>query len=761
MRLTLRSLLAYLDGVLPGEDQESLAGRVAASAVAQALVARIRRVTGLPGIGAPRPLGRGLAEDPNSVAEYLDNSLPGERLEPFERICLESDMHLAEVASCHAILAEIVRDPAAVQDLDDAGRQRLLLGARQRLAEMAGESQREEARANARVVRVAVDEAEAAADMVFTPQERAATPAARAGREQRGSPWLAWAAAALSLLLIVTLGGVLVWSVGGRGPRGGGKKPAVAAAPGKEDVAAVAPAPMESTEPIAEPAVPAKTPTATAEAPVAPPEAREVSEATEVSDATEATGHGQPAAPAAVAAMEPEAEAETVAEPEPSAAPEPSAVVSPPEPPGASAAAPLVPQGNALAIAAPPAQPATAPRGDPTLVVEPPAAPPPAGFVGTSGIVLHGLENGEWAVLPPGAALAPHETLIAVAGSHPEINIGGVTIRLIPGTEATVSIDENGTPWIGVNRGRLVARASRADARLGIAAARLIGAVTAGLTAPIAVSVDISRPDGAASPPRTRAEVITTAGAIGWLQKPQGGSMLEGIAEEGMLAARSALVWDAAAPTRVAIQKRDADPEWVAAAALDAVEKRAAEALAAKLLATQPLSRALREMAVDRRAENRSLAAATLAEIGEYDVAVELLSADAMGRRLEAKQWTMLESLVVPLALSRGPDHAAALEQAFVTHGPHGKGDLLMKLAGRFTDEDLAAGAAEMLVEALDDPDLVVRRYAIQNLTEIVKPSAADRLRYRADGLPDLRREGANWWRAQLERRLIRRPPAG
>lgn len=754
MRLTLRSLLAYLDGVLPGDDQESLAGRVAASAVAQALVARIRRATSLPGIGAPRPLGRGLADDPNSVAEYLDNSLPGERLEPFERICLESDMHLAEVASCHAILAEIVRDPAIVPDLDEAERQRLLQRVRERLAVLAGKSEREEARANAGVIRAAVDADEPATNVVFTPQGRTAMPVGRAaGERRRDSPWLAWAAAALALLLLVTLGGVLVWSVRGRGPRGGGKKPAVAAAPQADEVAAVAPAPEERAEPILEPAVPAETPMPHAAAPATPPAVPDLGQPAEPG----------PAEPAEVAATAPAAEPENAADMEPSTAPDPAAVVAaPPEPPAEPAAAPLVPQGDALAIAAPPAQPSVAPpRVDSSASVEPPAVPPPAGFVGTSGIVLHGLENGGWAVLPPGAALAARETLVAVAGAHPEINIGGVTIRLIPGAEVTVSTDEDGTPRIGVNRGRLVARASRADGRLGVAAGRLVGTVTAGLTAPIAVSVNAYRPDGVAGPPRARAEVITTTGAIGWLQQPPGGALLEGIAAEGMLEARAALVWDAAAPNRVAIEKRTADPEWMAAAALDAVERRAAEALAAKLLATQPLSRALREMAVDRRAENRSLAAATLAEIGEYDVAVELLSADAMGRRLEARQWTTLEALAVPLALSRGPDQAAALEQAFVTHGPHGKADLLMKLARRFTDADLAAGAAEMLIEALDDPDLVVRRYAIQNLVEIVKPSAADRLRYRADGLPDLRREGANWWRAQLERGLIRRPPAG
>jgi len=41
-----------------------------------------------------------------------------------------------------------------------------------------------------------------------------------------------------------------------------------------------------------------------------------------------------------------------------------------------------------------------------------------------------------------------------------------------------------------------------------------------------------------------------------------------------------------------------------------------------------------------------------------------------------------------------------------------------------------------------------------------VRPAGVDRLRYRPDGLPELRREGAAWWRGQLQKGLIRRPGA-
>ena len=115
---------------------------------------------------------------------------------------------------------------------------------------------------------------------------------------------------------------------------------------------------------------------------------------------------------------------------------------------------------------------------------------------------------------------------------------------------------------------------------------------------------------------------------------------------------------------------------------------------------------------------------------------------------------------MVPLALARGANAAAKLRAAFETRGPHGKADTLFAMARGFGDPELAAGAAADLVAALEDGDLVVRRYAFKCLCDVVRPAGVDRLRYRPDGLPELRREGAAWWRGQLQKGLIRRPGA-
>lgn len=761
MRLTLRTLLAWLDGVLPEGEQLEIGAKVSASAAATPLVERIRAAVGRAAVGAPRLDARGLADDPNSVAEYLDNTLPKEQLEGFERICIDSEMHLAEVAACHSLLAEAAREPARAQHLDPPDRQRLrerlrgmLAGLQDRAVTEAAAAEAVEAahelRDTARALRAAID-GSAEGDVIMRPI--APRPVVRR------SSAAAWASAGLAVVLLVALTAALVWTVNRRGRR--------AAAPAADErQLAVAPVLVE----------PAATPE-----PAPPPAAAGAAASPASAPAVDlAAGPAPPAeAPAGGAAVQPAANADVAAPPPPETPPGPS--------PATMASVPAVPDtvpADAIARGAgavPGAEPvAVVPTAPPAGMLPPGSQSPapatdPVGFVGGEGVLLRlapdasGAEQ-RWTHFPTGSQLGVQEDLLVPPFSQCDLHVRGVTIRLLPETRVGLSVDGDGTPRINLAFGRAVARASRADAKLGVTAAGLVGVIDAGLVEPVAVEVRLDRPlgdDPATVPPRVTARIGTGTRGVAWRQTTSDGRPaappVAGIAVQGLLDADTALLWTSTAPDRITVDRRGGQPPWVETGLrLDRTDKSASEALAAKVAATTPLDRALKELATDRRrVENRTIAAATLALLGDYDELVEQLGADTPGRELEAGKWSALEAATVPLALSRGGNAASRLYGAFVDHGPHGKADLLWMLARGVTDDELAAGVDRQLVDALEDPELIVRRYAIKVLCDVTRVGAVDRNRYRAERPPDLRREGVDWWRKQLQRGLIRRAAAG
>lgn len=113
MRLTLRTLLSYLDDTLDPAETKSIGAKVADSEQARDLAERIKQVTRRRRLTTPPTSGPG-GIDANTIAEYLDNDVTPEKAAEVEQICLASDVHLAEVAACHQILTLVLGEPALV-----------------------------------------------------------------------------------------------------------------------------------------------------------------------------------------------------------------------------------------------------------------------------------------------------------------------------------------------------------------------------------------------------------------------------------------------------------------------------------------------------------------------------------------------------------------------------------------------------------------------------------------------------------------------
>lgn len=114
MRLTLRTLLAHLDKTLEAADDMAIAAKLRESEFASTLVKRIAACMASDRLDAPSPVSTSTADDPNRIGEYLDSVLSSEQVAEIERICLESDMHLAEVAACHQVLTIVLGNLAEV-----------------------------------------------------------------------------------------------------------------------------------------------------------------------------------------------------------------------------------------------------------------------------------------------------------------------------------------------------------------------------------------------------------------------------------------------------------------------------------------------------------------------------------------------------------------------------------------------------------------------------------------------------------------------
>ena len=105
MRLTLRTLLAYRDGVLSPQDAEDISRRIHQSEDAANLLKRIEALATRPEKASATVVGKGLGGDPNSLAEYLDDILASESIPELEKTCLQSNELLAELAGCHSLLS--------------------------------------------------------------------------------------------------------------------------------------------------------------------------------------------------------------------------------------------------------------------------------------------------------------------------------------------------------------------------------------------------------------------------------------------------------------------------------------------------------------------------------------------------------------------------------------------------------------------------------------------------------------------------------
>jgi hypothetical protein len=114
MRLTLRNLLAYLHGAAAAEHLAAIEALVQKTPRIQPLIDRCRQLSARP-LPAPALDQTAALHQAETVAMYLDFTLPDEQVGAFEKVVLASDELLAEIIACHKVLADVVTQRAVVQ----------------------------------------------------------------------------------------------------------------------------------------------------------------------------------------------------------------------------------------------------------------------------------------------------------------------------------------------------------------------------------------------------------------------------------------------------------------------------------------------------------------------------------------------------------------------------------------------------------------------------------------------------------------------
>lgn len=797
MRLTLRTLLAYLDDILDPSDREELTNKIETSDFANDLIHRTRDTMRRLRLSAPQPVGTGMALDPNTVAEYLDNVLPPDAVGDFERICLESDVHLAEVASCHHVLTMVLGEPAAI---DPDTKQRMYSLAtevlhRKRLRVEPGHISPTALGTEAEVDAVSSLAATSVPRPAAGPVEAAIPDYLRASAWSRMRGILLFVTAALLLSATVYFAlGLTGWFASG--------PPAVAsgnAAPqpfsstdtirpemSSDDQLAAADTqsgqPGDSSEPLGGGADLAEEGAAPAPAGSTPPRlltpgmaARpnestpQPVESTDSSLSTEAMAPATMDSPYQVPSETPDRYGEssgTDAAPA-NGAPSPLRLPAIPtegvEPTADQPSQDAAADDGMRVASAVVDTPASATPGSHSGmdVAAPPAPPEPDPVLGTylggkNVLLRFDQQQGSWFRLTPRTTVEVGDKLLALPVYRPRITLAsGVDLELIGGTQIKLATagsknDESDAqdtevPRIEVVYGRVVlvnVDTTTEENRLQLAFGTTVGDVRLAPNATLAVEVQrvyVPGRDPRQTPSPVVASLYAPNGNVVWTD------------DLGTRSVDDPGRWTVSDGTPTAIAADHTSPEWIDRDPVELLseQRHGAPVIEQSLVLDRPIDNQLLELYQGSgRREVKSLAARCSVHVGQFVPFIEAL------RDSDQKAvWKIhVETLRSAMALS--PESAESIYRTLVEQrGERAAADLYEMLCGYdedqigHTQQEREVGAIAHLIDRLEDDNLDYRVLAVHNLREITGKS----LMPNPAGSPNEREQGIRHWRSRLK----------
>ena len=744
MRLTLRTLLAYMDDILEPADHEDLSKKIESSDFATELIHRSRDTVRRLRLGAPAihavtddedVLGSEVTADVNTVAEYLDNTLPPDSVAEFERICLEpgvnADVHLAEVASCHHVLTMVLGEPAEIA-----------ADVRERMYALPNELESGKA--------LRIEPAHQA--QPETPSPSAVLPPApappvapverateipdylrAAGKARRSR--IRWIAAVI-FLVMVSFAAYFVLT-----PPPEQELPADLVAGGMgaleegltiESVEIQSPSASTESSADGSSQAPPFVPGGGSEETAAPLEASD----------------GSNSAPPFVSTPPPPAATED----DPLDLENPSLPVTINDDPESDAsavgAAPLpdVPDPEPPTVVDTEEEPSAGedPAEDETLADIADVPPPPVAvgpvqignYLGSSGDVLlrRELARGKWIRIPPRTAISAGDRLLTLPKFRTHVSLADGDVYLSGGTQLAFPepdvFGEEPRLTLDIVYGRLLFNARLNGTRLALRVGDQFRQVELGGSASFAVEVRRVFIPGSNFEQETSPTEVSwylTSGSIEW-PGPAG----------GMQAIAAPSAWKTVDGVDELSQPIEELPQWIDREGITDMERRARNTLAEELKPGEPVGLTLLELndprGGGRRREVRTLAAESNLYVGVFEPFVKSLS-DTDQNRYWASH---IDSLREAMALS--PAVASRVREAFVNlRGQQAADDLMDMVRGYNqqeigeTREELQQGAIVKLLGWLDSESLDYRVLAIYNLNKITGTSYLEEYRPELD----------------------------
>ena len=718
MRLTLRNMLAYMDNLLDPEASRVIAKKIEESEFASGLLHRIRDVMRRTRLGTPSVMDREGGLDPNTMAEYIDTSLPTARVGDFEKVCLESDIHLAEVASCHQVLALVLGEPAEVEP---SARERMY-----RLPESLAASEEEPPQQTTQPP--LLERGEDPVDKsVHPPRVKPSIPEyLQASRRKRRL----WPVAALALVLL--LGIALLAATGQFKP--GSFARGMLWLDSTEDQPDRSLAMSDQAEPTI--------PTGEPDSPDADPNAPSP-ETDRLSQPSKTTGDFSPKSPAEkpeppksgpAAPLPPDLATSIVPSADsiprvPGGAPAMSDDPSRPEPTDVASVerrpGPLDNDPNADM----PVPPVAAPNVEPSAKPNPPVDIGQAAglFLDPDQVLLRFQADTGWRRLAAKTRLAFGDQLLSFPTFRPTISLGGqLDITLVDGAQLQLpaAADTSSTVGLTVKYGRVLIKCTvEGGGALRLKAGDVAGIVTFG-SAESQLAVDVARQPGSTADPETQpapflAALYAASGECRWEAATGGDPVLLNSPTRLVLTGQAAQVLpDAGGAT------------WIVFDTTDSLDRRASTRIERGVTVDASVLLRFEELADDRQREVRWLALDCLARLGEFEQLVAMLD-DPEQRLGWADYIDWLRA-----AVFRDPATAARVRSEMERrYGPQGAN--LYEMLWGYGPDELNKEEAARLIGYLEHQTLAFRVLAFTTLYEITglgffyhpEESATDRQR--------------------------------